>query len=85
MNEGFAKTCVLAPRPGVGDADAGRRILGYCDGYLVRAAGFIGHVQRLDEPLGSTGSTAGTIQLCLRPLADWPKDCTRRFDGHNAN
>jgi hypothetical protein len=40
MNEGFAKTCVLAPRPGAGDADAGRRILGYC-GRLPRARGGI--------------------------------------------
>ena len=40
MNEGFTKTCVLAPHPGVGDADAGRRILGCC-GRLARTRGGI--------------------------------------------
>ena len=37
------------------------------------------------RPWGPDGSMAGTIQRCLRPLADWPKDCARRFDGRNVS
>jgi len=51
------------------------------DGYLVRAAGFIGHVQRLDEPLGSyrkhgqndsaVFATAGGLAEGLRKKIRW--------------
>ena len=62
------------------------------DGYLVRAAGFIGHVQRLDEPLGSyrrhgrndsaVFATAGGLAEGLRKKIRWTQrelNVTRRF------
>ena len=62
------------------------------DGYLVRAAGFIGQVQRLDQPLGSyrrhgrndsdVFATAGGLAEGLRKKIRWTQrelDITRRF------
>ena len=70
--------------PGVGDADIGRRVLGCCGRLPHTRGGFIGHVQRLDEPLGLTEARPNDSDV-FATAGGWPKDCARRFDGRNAN